>query len=197
MLLHAGAVKLLDFGIARVTSELRQAITRGRGGTLRGKSPYVSPEQISGEPVDGRSDIFALGSVLWEMLTGRRLFSGETDLDTMSAVMHGEVLPPSKVVPGLPAALDRVVMRALAREVDLRYPSAELMASDLEGLMRALPSRHGDLPALLGRLGGVPPSQPRVKPVAPDVRPPVSPDEGGTRPLRFTRRDDTAVGKPI
>jgi serine/threonine protein kinase len=184
MLLHAGAVKLLDFGIARVTSELRMAITRGRGGALKGKSPYVSPEQIVGDEVDARSDIFALGAVLWEALTGHRLFTGESDLDTMEAVMHSEIRRPSELVPGLPSALDHIVLTALARDVRYRYDSADQMAADLEAVMRSLPSRHGDLPALLHRFWGSPPSQPQAPPVSIPVPDPFDPREGNTRPLR-------------
>ena len=98
MLLQAGAVKLLDFGIARVTSELRLAVTQGRA--LRGKCPYLAPEQITGGTVDGRSDIFALGVVLWEMLTGQRLFGGESDLDTIANVLNRNIARPSALVAG-------------------------------------------------------------------------------------------------
>ena len=97
-----GAVKLLDFGIARITSELRLAVTRGRA--LRGKCPYLAPEQITNEgEADGRSDIFALGAVLWEMLTGRRLFVGSSDFEVLASVLNRDIPPPSSLVPG-PAA---------------------------------------------------------------------------------------------
>jgi serine/threonine protein kinase len=153
MLLDAGAVKLVDFGIARVTSELRLATTGARAGSLRGECPFLSPEQITGEPVDARSDLFALGAVLWEMLTGRRLFEGASDFDIMSAVINGAIAPPSQLAPEIPAALDRVVLTALERDPQRRYQSGDQLAADLEQLMGALPSRHTDLPALLGRLG--------------------------------------------
>jgi hypothetical protein len=152
MLLQAGAVKLLDFGIARVTSELRLAVTQGRA--LRGKCPYLAPEQITGGPVDGRSDIFALGVVLWEMLTGQRLFGGESDLDTIANVMNRVIPRPSTLAPGVPAGLDRIVMAALARDTDRRYRLADFMAADLDEVMRTMPGRHDDLPALIGRLFG-------------------------------------------
>jgi eukaryotic-like serine/threonine-protein kinase len=152
MLLQAGAVKLLDFGIARVTSELRLAVTQGRA--LRGKCPYLAPEQITGGRIDGRSDIFALGVVLWEMLTGQRLFGGESDLDTIANVLNRNIPRPSALVADIPAALDRIVMGALARDTDRRYRMADFMAADLDEVMRALPSRHGDLAALITRLFG-------------------------------------------
>ena len=152
MLVQAGAVKLLDFGIARVTSELRLTITRGR--VIKGKCPYMAPEQITGAKIDGRCDIFALGCVLWEMLTNQRLFQGETELDMMSNVLNSEIPPPSSMAPGVPPVLDLIVARALARDPAARYASADLLAADLEALMRTLPSRHGDLTALLTRLYG-------------------------------------------
>jgi eukaryotic-like serine/threonine-protein kinase len=152
MLVHAGAVKLLDFGIARITSELRQAVTQGRG--LRGKCPYLAPEQITGGLVDGRSDIFALGVVLWEMLTGQRLFDGDTDLATIDSVLSRVIPPPSAVTGDVPPALDGIVMAALARDPDRRYRSADAVAADLDEVMRALPSRHDDITALLERLFG-------------------------------------------
>jgi serine/threonine protein kinase len=165
MLLHAGAVKLLDFGIARVSSRLRLATTGARAGSLRGQCPYLSPEQITGDPVDGRSDVFALGAVLWEMLTGRQLFDGSSEFAIMSAVIKEEIVAPSQLVPGLPEALDRVVLTALARDPDDRYPTAGMMAADLETVMRTLPCRHGDLPAFLTRIGDS-----RSAPATPGVR---------------------------
>jgi serine/threonine protein kinase len=153
MLLQAGAVKLLDFGIARVTSELRLAVTQGPA--LRGKCPYLAPEQITGGNVDGRSDIFALGVVLWEMLTGQRLFGGESDLDTIANVLNRNIVRPSALVADIPPALDRIVLGALARDTDRRYRQADFMAADLDEVTRTLPSRHGDLSALITRLFGL------------------------------------------
>jgi hypothetical protein len=157
-------VKLLDFGIARVTSKLRMAVTAARAGSLRGKCQYLAPEQVNGDPVDARSDVFALGAVLWEMLTGRQLFTGANDFEVMTAVTRAEIRPPSCLVAGLPAALDRVVMTALARNPEQRYASADQMATDLESVMRALPSRHGDLGALLGRVEAAGPPPPPATP---------------------------------
>jgi serine/threonine protein kinase len=168
MLLDAGAVKLVDFGIARVTSELRLATTGARAGSLRGECPFLSPEQITGEPVDARSDLFALGAVLWEMLTGRRLFEGASDFDIMSAVINGDIAPPSRLAPEIPEALDQVVLTALARDPQRRYHSGDQLAADLEQLMGPLPSRHTDLPALLGSLG-----RPDTLPPLDDLRTPI------------------------
>ena len=120
MLLQAGAVKLLDFGIARVTSELRLAVTQGRA--LRGKCPYLAPEQITGGTVDGRADIFALGVVLWEMLTGQRLFGGESDLRHHR--QRAEPGDPAAVGAGARRCRPRWIescMGALARDPSRRY----------------------------------------------------------------------------
>jgi serine/threonine protein kinase len=165
MLSQMGAIKLLDFGIARITSELRLAVTRGRA--LRGKCPYLAPEQITneGEP-DGRADIFALGAVLWEMLTGRRLFVGSSDFEVLASVLNRDIPPPSRLVPELPPALDEIVLRALARNPAQRYLSADALAVALDEAMHLLPSRYGDLSALLSQLPLHPTEELRV-PVAP------------------------------
>ena len=151
MLSQVGAVKLLDFGIARITSKLRLAVTRGRA--LRGKCPYLAPEQITSEgEVDGRADIFALGAILWEMLTGRRLFVGTSDFEVLASVLNREIPRPSTLVPGLPAQIDDIVLGALARDPAQRYRSADTMAIALDEVMQLLPSRYGDLSALLADL---------------------------------------------
>ena len=93
---------------------------------------------------------------MWEMLTGRRLFAGKSDKATVNNVARAEIPPPSRFAPDVPEALDQIVLTALLRDVDRRYRSAEVMAHDLDGLMQTLPSRHGDLPALLDRIGGSP-----------------------------------------
>src|SRR5262249_11847134 len=103
MLLRTGAVKILDFGIAKAASMARQADTQS--GRVKGKLAYLSPEQVRAGTVDGRSDVFALGVVLWEMLAGQRLFAGENEFQTMRNVLLSPVEPPSAKRPGVPAAL--------------------------------------------------------------------------------------------
>jgi serine/threonine protein kinase len=153
MLSQMGAVKLLDFGIARITSELRLAVTRGRA--LRGKCPYLAPEQITNEgEADARTDVFALGAVLWEMLTGRRLFVGSSDFEVLVNVLNRDIPPPSALVPGLPARLDEIVLTALSRDLGRRYQSADLLASALDDAIHLLPTRYRDLTALVS---GMPP----------------------------------------
>ncbi len=112
-----GGVKLIDFGVARAASNSQRTAT----GILKGKYPYMSPEQIAGLPYDHTSDQFALGTVFWELLTGKRLFKGESDLVTMRLVRECKVPAPSSINPNLPRALDAVVLRALAPIPTLRF----------------------------------------------------------------------------
>lgn len=129
---YEGDVKVADFGIAKAKSNAGTTDV----GIIKGKFDYMSPEQAEGGRVDHRSDVFALGVVLWEMLAGRRLFKGATDIETLGRVRAAMVDPPSAVNPRVPAAFDRVVMKALARKPDDRYATAEVMAEDLLTLMK-------------------------------------------------------------
>ena len=129
---YEGDVKVADFGIAKAKSNAGTTDV----GIIKGKFDYMSPEQAEGAHVDHRSDVFALGVVLWEMLAGRRLFKGGTDIETLGRVRAAMVDPPSALNPRVPAAFDRVVMKALARKPDDRYATAEAMADDLLNLMK-------------------------------------------------------------
>ena len=133
MCLRTGGVKLLDFGIAKAAGEQSENTEQG---LFKGKLAYVAPERIKNEPLDGRVDLFGLGVVLWEMLTGRRLFRGKSELETLNNVLEMEVPPPSAHRPDVPASLDAVVLRALARNRDARYPTGQAMADDLEPILR-------------------------------------------------------------
>jgi serine/threonine protein kinase len=113
-----GAVKLTDFGIAKVANKLTQP------GVLKGKFAYMSPEQARGESVDARTDVFALGVVLWEMLTGGRLFDGESEMAVLRAVQESVIAPPARLNPDVPEDLDEVVCIALERDPEARYQSA-------------------------------------------------------------------------
>jgi serine/threonine protein kinase len=132
MLLYAGGVKILDFGIAKASSAVQAAETEG----VKGKFGYLSPEQARSADVDGRSDIFALGVTLWEMLAGRRLFASKNEVETLRNVLQKPVPPPSAFRPEIPPELDRIVLRALERSPDRRYASAEEMARDCEEVVR-------------------------------------------------------------
>jgi serine/threonine-protein kinase len=128
-----GVVKILDFGIARVADEMREA--RTQAGTVKAKIAYMSPEQLKLHDVDQRSDIFAIGIILHELLTGRRLFRAENDYILSRLVLEADIVLPSSVNAAVPAALDRVVMRALERDRERRYATAAEMAGELEAVM--------------------------------------------------------------
>jgi len=131
MISYDGAIKLLDFGIARLTN--RQAKTQT--GTLKGKIPYMSPEQCRGNPLDRRSDLFSLGTVMFEVTVGRRPFRGQSDFDTMEQIVHHGAPRPSSVVNGYPPELEAIVMKLLARDPDDRYQSAEELLHALEPML--------------------------------------------------------------
>jgi serine/threonine-protein kinase len=150
MLLRTGGVKLLDFGIARATMKLRA--NTPIGGLIKGKLSYLSPEQVRGHQVDGRSDVFSLGVVLWECLTGVRLFYNPNDLETMRNVLHRQVPKPSEMRHGLAESLDQIVMKALDRDLDRRYPDAGAMAADLEEYLREVRFSSETLVQLLEEL---------------------------------------------
>jgi serine/threonine protein kinase len=132
-----GAVKLVDFGIARAETNPRSTITRT--GQLKGKIPYMSPEQCRAKAMDGRADLFSLGIVLYELTTGVRPFDGKGDFDTLERIVHGTMVPPSEIVPTYPPALEQIVLRMLANRRSRRYQSADELLHDLEELT----SEHG------------------------------------------------------
>jgi len=116
-----GEVKLMDFGIAKAASRSTKTVA----GTVKGKCAYMSPEQARGKPLDGRSDLFALGVVLWEMLTHKRLFLGDSDFVTLSNVLKQEAPPPSSINPAVPPELDAIVLKSLAKDRDDRQETVE------------------------------------------------------------------------
>ena len=130
MLGFDGAVKLLDFGIAKALSEANDNKTQT--GTLKGKFGYMSPEQVQGRDLDHRTDIFAVGICLHETLTGKRLFKGASDLHTIALVRDATIDPPSAQNIEVGAELDRICLKALAREPRERYQTCEEMARDLD-----------------------------------------------------------------
>jgi serine/threonine-protein kinase len=128
LLSRDGEVKLVDFGLALAGDRAQHA---HRGSSLpAGSFPYMSPEQVRGEPLDPRSDLFSLGVLLWEMLAGAHLFARADADATLAAVLDQPIRPPSQTRPDLPAELDRTCLRALARSRDERYASAgEILAA--------------------------------------------------------------------
>ncbi|HEY4223428.1 MAG TPA: serine/threonine-protein kinase [Myxococcota bacterium] len=143
-----GAVKIGDFGIA----DAKNKLTRTVHGTVKGKFSYMSPEQATGALLDGRSDVWAMGVVLWEMLVGGRLFAGDNPVDTMSRVMEAPIIRPSEMRSSVPPELDRIVGRALTRTLSDRYQSAAEMADDLEAFAMAQPCGPDTLGAFLALL---------------------------------------------
>jgi serine/threonine protein kinase len=125
---YDGAVKLTDFGIAKWNK--RQ--TETRYGALKGKLQYMSPEQCRADPLDRRSDVFGLGILLFELTTGTRLFQGTSDFGVLEQIVHHDAPRPSTRRPDYPPAIERIVMRALARAPDERYQTARDLQLELE-----------------------------------------------------------------
>ncbi|MCC7539543.1 MAG: serine/threonine protein kinase [Deltaproteobacteria bacterium] len=130
---YDGLVKVTDFGIAKAANRLVETDT----GSVKGKFGYMAPEQALGLVVDRRTDVFALGVVLWELLTGRRLFRAKTNAETLLNVTRCEVVAPSSIHPACPRGLESIALRALAREATDRYPTSAALAEDLAGWLRA------------------------------------------------------------
>ena len=127
-----GDVKITDFGLAKAS----QAIHQTAVGVVKGKCAYMSPEQVAGERVDRRSDIFSLGVVLYELTTLTRLFVRENTQEAMDAIMLEPIPPPSSFVPDYPKILDRIVMHCLERDANDRYQDAATLQRDLERYLK-------------------------------------------------------------
>ncbi|MCM2316519.1 MAG: TonB family protein, partial [Thermoanaerobaculia bacterium] len=147
---YEGDIKLCDFGIAKAASKASHTIA----GALKGKLQYMSPEQAWGKAIDRRSDIFALAAVLFEMLTGGKLFSGDSELSVLEQVREARIRPPSSINDEVTPDIDSIVLKALAKEQDERYQTAGEMAKDLDRVlfnMRPTPS-SADLAIYLNRI---------------------------------------------
>jgi serine/threonine-protein kinase len=151
MISRTGAVKLLDFGVAKAAEHVRDE--RTRTGTLKGKVNYLSPESADGLPVDRRADVFALGIVLHEVLTLRRLFKTEGDLQTLRLIREAKVALPSTQRLDVPPELDRIVMKMLARNPSDRYPDCKLLAAELQPLAQQAGAGTAALAQFLEELG--------------------------------------------
>lgn len=145
---YEGAVKVLDFGIAKATSNQRHTAHS----RIKGKVAYMSPEQCAGAPLDARSDVFALGAVLYEMSTGRRPFEGDNEFAVMNAIVNRDVPSPAELRDGYPESLAEIVLRALARDPEDRFASAD----EMRGALEQVASECGlaSSPAALGELIG-------------------------------------------
>jgi hypothetical protein len=134
MLTPDGRAKLSDFGIAKI-----EGTTLTIAGQVLGTPAFMSPEQCMGNPVDFRSDIFSLGTVLYTLLTGTKPFPGDTFTSVAYKVVHGEYLPPREIDPKLPAPLDEIVARCLAKDPAQRYANAAQLADDIDAVRATLP----------------------------------------------------------
>jgi len=142
-----GVAHVIDFGVAKAAGRMQHT----RDGQIKGKLAYMAPEQIRGASLDRRTDIYAASAVLWEMLAGRRLFTGD-EASLMYAVLTTPISPPRTLNPEVPAALDAVVMKGLQRNPDKRYASALEMADALEAALAPASSR--EVARWLERLAG-------------------------------------------
>ena len=157
-------MKLLDFGLAkdidhdessRASEATFSSPTTSTPGAIMGTAAYMSPEQARGESVDARSDLFSLGAVIYEMITGRPPFSGATSSSILNAILNDTPASPRAINPSVPTSVERVVMRLLAKDRDARPQRASDVRTDLQRLARELES--GSHPRLRrwGRAGGV------------------------------------------
>ena len=144
MLVGNGQAKIMDFGIARMQS----SDLRTQSGTMLGSPKYMSPEQVSGHAADHRSDIFSLGSVLYEMVAGVPAFGGDNLGQLLSLIQHGNPPPPGTFRPGIPASLEIVIARAMQKNPAARYQDAAEMARDLFQCRAALTRSRGALPSV-------------------------------------------------
>ncbi|MBZ0235902.1 MAG: serine/threonine protein kinase, partial [Deltaproteobacteria bacterium] len=156
-----GAVKVTDFGVAKMD----EADRRTRTGTLKGKVAYMSPEQCRGLALDRRSDVFAIGILLYELVTCRRLFGGGGELVTLQRIVREDAPPASRHRAGCPAALDEILARALARDRNQRYASARELGRDLEALARTerLATSPSEISTFVTQMIGLPSVQSGVR----------------------------------
>jgi eukaryotic-like serine/threonine-protein kinase len=159
-----GLVKLLDFGLAKgvehdnsseASNPVTVPVTTSRPGAILGTAAYMSPEQARGEPVDARSDLFSLGAVLYKMVTGRPAFSGDTSSAILRAILNDTPSSPRTINPRVPAALDNVVMRLLAKDRGSRHQHASDVRIELQRLARELDAGSYRWLRRWGRSGGV------------------------------------------
>mgnify|MGYP001348107372 CR=1 FL=1 len=123
-----GTVKLVDFGIAKANTQLEET----QAGELKGKLSYMSPEQAMGEPLDHRSDIFSLGAILYEWITGARMFTGENEMAILKEIVDGHIYRPSYFNENVPEPVEKILMRALEKDREKRYQSAWDMQYDID-----------------------------------------------------------------
>lgn len=167
---YDGDIKLCDFGIAKAASKASHT----RAGALKGKLQYMSPEQAWGKGIDHRSDIFSLGLVLYEMVTGTKAFAGDSELSILEQVRSPRLTPPNLIDPNVPAEVAEVIMRALRENRDERFQTAADFASALDALLQGIrpAPTASDLGSFLARLTGREKPGPEPVPAPPPVAPP-------------------------
>ena len=165
IMLTPDSVKLLDFGLAKLKERDEQVLTDPTQsarltevGTILGTVPYMAPEQIEGREVDARTDLFAVGVVLYEMVCGRRPFTGNSRASVMAAIVTAEPPPLTSLLPQAPPSLERLILRCLAKDPDDRWQTARDLAAELRWIAGAAPvtQRHVPWPAgITARFSGV------------------------------------------
>jgi serine/threonine-protein kinase len=128
-----GSVKILDFGIAKAATQMHET----KAGEIKGKLCYMAPEQVLGKSVDLRSDIFSLGVVLYEMVTGLKLYTGSNDLDIMNKIVDGKIHPPSYFREGVPEEVEKITMKALKKDRKKRYQNVADMQFDIDSFLQS------------------------------------------------------------
>lgn len=147
-LTHAGEVKLIDFGLAKA----RVRSSKSADGIVKGKIPYLAPEQASGKAIDRRTDVYALGTTLWEATTMKRLFKRDTDVDTLRAIRDAHVPDPRATMDDFPTALWKIIDKALRRDANERYASAAEMQAALDAFVGDPKGLDKELARLVSRL---------------------------------------------
>ena len=175
-----GDIKLCDFGIAKAASKASHT----QAGALKGKLQYMSPEQAWGRNIDKRSDIFALSTVLFEMLTGRKLFTGDNELSILEQVREARVVAPSQFNDEVTPEIDAIVLKALQKEPEKRYQTAGEMARDLDQVLYSFKPTptSADLAIYMHRLGEEAPAHVHAHEPEPFVPPPAPKPAAMTAP---------------
>ena len=133
---RSGAVKVVDFGIAKAATHLQRTKT----GLVKGKLSYMAPEQLCAEPLDLRADVYSLGVLLYEMVSGQKPYNSTSEIQLIHAVLYENMVPLRERRPDVPAELERIIARATERDRERRYPDCRAMHADLEQLLRS----HGE-----------------------------------------------------
>ncbi len=188
-------VKLLDFGLARI--EGMDAITRA--GTVVGSLYYVSPEQLLGRKLDGRSDVYALAVSMYEMLSGMRPYRGQTLTEMSDAILYATATPLRQIEPAIPAELERIIAKAMARDLSQRYASAGDLRDDLRVLQAALAANNAsdatEQPQRLAPTGAPEPRLYALQGLTPEPAEPTP--QGPRRTLRSSFRPASLEPAPV